>query len=274
MGSSRRRANSPSRGSDLRLDIEITFEEAVFGIEKNLEIQHLENCNACNGSGVEPGSSPKHVNTCRGVGQIQQTTQTILGSFTQIATCPHCQGTGKIITNPCKSCSGQGRKDVSKVINVKIPKGVDNGTKLRISSEGDSGRNGGPPGDLYVVLYIKSHKLFKRDGINIYSEHYISFTQAALGDDIEIDTVDGKKPLKINAGLQSGAVLSLKGAGVPVINNPSRRGEHFIKINLVTPTGLNDEEKKLFQRLAEIQGEKINKDSILNKIKDAFTGSH
>lgn len=273
--SSRRNPHAPSRGSDLRLDLQISFEEAVFGTEKDVEIEHLVNCDVCSGSGVEPGSNPETCPTCNGMGQVQQTTQTILGHFTQVATCPTCHGKGTIVKNPCKACQGAGRKEVSKTINVKIPKGVDTGTKLRVSSEGDAGRNGGPAGDLYIVLHVMPHKIFKREGFNIYSEASISFSQAALGDEFEIDTVDGKKMFKVQQGIQSGTVLTLKNAGVPFLNMPSKRGDQFIKINVSTPTSLNEEEKKIFERLAQINEEKINnsKESIINKIKDAFSGS-
>ncbi len=271
-GGPARNPNAPRRGSDLRLDFQVEFEEAVFGIERDIDITHLETCGKCDGKGMEPGTGPSTCHTCGGTGQIQQTTQTILGHFTQIATCPKCRGTGRIISNPCKKCHGEGRADVSKVINIKIPPGVDNGTKLRVSGEGDSGKNGGPPGDLYVVLYVKPHKLFKRDGINVYIETGITFSQAALGDTIEIDTVDGKKQLKINPGTQSGTVLSIKGAGIPYLNMPARRGDQFIKINVNTPAHLSDEEKKIFSRLAEIESQKSQKESIIDRFKGAFTG--
>ncbi len=270
-GGRRRDVNAPVRGSDLRLDFEIDFEEAIFGAEKEVEIFHLETCNVCNGKGAEPGSSPVTCSTCGGAGQVQHSTQTILGSFTQVTTCPHCQGSGQMIKNPCKNCSGQGRKNVSKIINVRIPKGVDNNTKLRVNSEGDAGKNGGPSGDLYIILYIKPHSIFRRDGFNIYTEEEISFTQAALGAQIEVATVDGKKPLKITAGIQNNTVLTIRNAGVPFINNPNKRGDQYIKINVVTPANLSDEEKKLFQRLAQIQSEKKDKDSILDKIKGALS---
>ncbi|MDD3014644.1 MAG: molecular chaperone DnaJ [Candidatus Gastranaerophilales bacterium] len=270
---SRRNANSPVRGSDLRLDIEISFEEAIFGVEKDVEIEHLETCESCSGSGMEPGTTPMTCNTCGGHGQIQQTTQTILGNFSQVSTCPTCGGSGKIISTPCKNCSGQGRKETSKIINIKIPKGVENGNKLRINSEGDSGKRGGHPGDLYVVLFVKPHELFKREGVNIYLEQPITFAQAALGDEIEVDTVDGKKILKIHPGIQSNTILTIKHAGVPYINNSSKRGDQFVKINLVTPTNLSEEEKKLFQRLFEIQNGKTRKDSFVDKVKASFTGT-
>jgi len=272
-GSSRRNPNAPQRGSDLRLDLEIEFEEAVFGTAKDIEIDHLESCTRCSGSGVEPGSQPVTCPTCAGLGQIQRTTQTILGHFTQVSTCPDCHGTGKKILNPCKECSGKGRVTKSKVINIKIPKGIDDGTKMRVSGEGDAGKNGGPSGDLYVVIYVKPHKYFKREGVNILFETQISFAQAALGDTIEVPTVDGTEPLKIQAGTQSGTILTIKGAGVPYINNPSRRGDQFVKVDVITPEHLSDEERKLYQRLREIEKSKSSKDSLFDKVKDVFTGS-
>ncbi|OGI16889.1 MAG: molecular chaperone DnaJ [Candidatus Melainabacteria bacterium RIFOXYA12_FULL_32_12] len=269
---SRQHANSPLRGSDLRLDLQITFEEAVFGAEKNVEIEHLEACNTCNASGVEPGTTPITCSTCKGYGQIQQTTQTILGHFTQVSTCPACQGRGTSAT-PCKNCNGQGRKEVGKVLNVKIPKGVDTGNKLRINSEGDAGKNGGPAGDLYVVLLVQPHKSFKRDGVNIYLDYNISFPQATLGDEVEVETVDGKSHLKIHPGIQTGSILTIKSVGVPHLNNPNKRGDQFIRINLLTPTNITEEEKKLYKRLSEIQSEKNNKENIVDKIKGVFTGN-
>jgi molecular chaperone DnaJ len=207
-----------------------------------------------------------------GHGQVQQTTQTILGQFTQVSTCPNCRGMGKMFS-PCKNCNGQGRKEVSKVLNIKIPKGVDTGNKLRISAEGDSGKNGGPSGDLYVVILVQPHKIFRREGQNIYLEYNINFSQAALGDETEVDTVDGKCKLKIPAGIQSGTILSLKGVGVPYLNNPSKRGDQFVKTNVITPNNVTDEEKKLYRRLSEIQNEKVSKDSVVDKIKGVFTGA-
>ena len=270
-GTGRQNPDAPRRGSDLRLDFQIEFEEAVFGIERDIEINHMETCDRCSGKGMEPGTNPVTCTTCRGSGQVQQTTQTILGHFTQVGTCPRCKGTGRMISNPCNKCRGEGRVGVSKVINIKIPPGVDNGTKLRVSGEGDSGKNGGPSGDLYVVLFVKPHKIFKRDGVNVYLEKEITFSQSALGDTVEVDTVDGKKQIRVQPGIQTGTVLSIKGAGIPYLNVPSRRGDQFIKLNIVTPTHLSEEEKKLFRHLAEIEKQKSQKESLLDKVKGAFT---
>lgn len=271
--SARQNPHSPRRGSDLRLDLQIEFEEAIFGVEKDVEIHHMENCSRCNGTKAEPGSSSEVCPTCGGSGKIQQVTQTILGHFTQVSTCPQCQGAGKIISSPCRECHGEGRKETKKIINIKIPAGVDNGNKLRVSGEGDFGLNGGHSGDLYVVLYIKPHKIFQREGVNIYLEKGISFSQAALGDLIEVETVNGNRELKIPAGIQSGTVLPLRGEGVPYLNAPGKKGDQFIKINVVTPVHLSDEEKKMFEKLAELHNEHLKKEgSFFDKIKETFSG--
>lgn len=268
-GFSRGRADpyAPTRGDDLRLDLEIDFNDAVFGIKKDLEIDHLENCNTCQGSGMKPGSQPVRCQTCRGTGQIQQSVRVLLGSFTQVSTCPDCGGVGQKITDPCPECSGNGRKQVSKVISVTIPGGVDNGSKLRVSGEGDAGRNRGPAGDLYIVLHVKPHEIFRREGVDVYLEQPISFTEAALGTIKEIPKVDGVEKLKVSASTQTGSVLTIKGAGIPYLNNPNRRGDQYVMLVVRTPAQLNDEQKKLFKRLEEIELEKASKQSsILDKL--------
>jgi len=180
-GGQRVNPNAPSRGNDLRLDLEIDFNDAIFGVRKEVEIEHLEHCDTCGGTGLKPGSSPVRCATCNGVGQVQQTTRTFIGTFTQVSTCPDCGGMGQKITDPCVECSGNGRKQVAKVLQLNIPAGVDNGAKLRLSGEGDAGRNRGPSGDLYVVLHVKSHEIFKREGVDIYLDQPITISQAALG---------------------------------------------------------------------------------------------
>lgn len=266
--------NAPMRGNDLRVDLELDFNDAIFGIKKDIEIEHLEYCETCKGSGSKPGSSPTRCSTCNGSGQIQRTTRTFIGSFTQVSTCPDCRGAGQKITSPCQECSGNGRKQVSKVITITIPPGVDNGARLRISSEGDAGKNMGPSGDLYIVLYVKPHEIFKREGVNIYIEQPITFSQAALGGIKDVPKVDGVEKIKITPGVQTGTVIVIKGCGVPHLNNPNRRGDQYVKLIVTTPQSLNDEQKKLFKRLEEIESEKAFKhNTILDKFKDAFTGS-
>ena len=263
--------NAPQRGGDIRLDLELEFEEAIFGVEKEIKIDHLEKCEACNGTGNEPGSKPEVCPTCGGSGRVQQVTNTIMGQFTQISTCPNCGGSGQKITKPCKVCNGSGSVEHEKKLNVKIPKGVDNGAKIRVAQEGDAGKNGGPSGDLYIVLYVKEHKFLKRKNVDIYSEIDISVPQAVLGDEINIQTLDGDRKISIPPGAESGKIITLKGAGVPYINNPTKRGNHYVVLKIVTPKTLSEEEKKLYSRLFELStGKEVNEESILNRFKKAL----
>ena len=266
--------NAPQPGDDLRLDIELEFEEAIFGAEKEIKIDHLEACEACKGTGAEPGSKPLKCPTCGGSGKVQQTTQTILGHFTQIATCPDCRGSGQKIQNPCKSCKGYGRIEREKSISLKIPAGVDNGSKMRIASEGDAGKNNGSAGDLYVVLHVKQSNYFQREGVNVFTKLEISPPQAALGDEIKIKTLDGEKMISVPVGSQHGDTVKIKGAGVPHLGKSSHRGDHIIFVETKTPTNLSEEEKQLYKKLYEISAKKkiSEKESLLDKVKGAFGG--
>jgi molecular chaperone DnaJ len=187
-GGRQRDPNAPQRGDDLRLDISINFEEAVFGLTKEVKIDHLEECHTCKGTGAKEGSKPETCKQCGGQGRIQQTTRTVLGHFTQIVTCPHCHGKGTVISNPCPDCHGEGRKNVEKKIELKIPAGVDNGSKMRLSHEGDAGTNGGVAGDLYIVIHVNPSSYYQRDGINVITKLEISPAQAVLGDTVVIKT--------------------------------------------------------------------------------------
>ena len=264
--------NAPVEGDDLRLDIEIDFEQAVFGTEKEIKFDHLENCPSCGGTGAEKGSKPVTCPTCRGSGQVQHVTRTPLGSFAQIVTCPDCHGTGKKIMNPCKDCKGQGKVQKEKKINVKIPAGVDNMSKIRVSGEGDAGTNGGPAGDLYVVLHVKTSDYFKRDGNNVYSRLDITPAQAALGDEVVVKTLNGKQKIVVQPGIQSGNSIKIKGAGVPFIQRPSQRGDHIVIVAVKTPTKLSDEERNLYRRLYELQNNQKAKQqaTIMDKVKGVF----
>lgn len=264
--------NAPVRGDDLRVDIQITFEEAVFGCQKEVKIDHLETCTVCKGSGAEPGSQPTLCKTCNGSGKVQQTTQTILGHFTQITTCPDCHGAGKRIQNPCKECKGYGKIEKEKTVDVKIPAGVDNASKMRLSQEGDAGKNGGPSGDLFIVIHVQASDYFKREGVNIYTKLEVSPAQAVLGDEITIKTLDGEKSIQIPTGLQSGSTVKIKGAGVPYLGKTNQRGDHIIIVNIKTPTHLGDEEKQLYKKLYELNTNKKHQDSLMDKVKGAFGG--
>lgn len=264
--------NAPVEGDDLRLDIEIDFEQAVFGCEKEIKFDHLELCPSCNGTGAEKGSQPVTCPTCHGSGQVKQVMRTPLGSIAQIVTCPDCHGAGKKITNPCKACRGQGKLQKEKKINIKIPAGVDNMSKIRVSHEGDAGTNGGPAGDLYVVLHVKSSDYFKREGNDVYSRIDITPSQAALGDEVIVKTLDGDQKITVQAGVQSGNSIKIKGAGVPYIARPSQRGDHIVVVAVKTPLKLSDEERNLYRRLYEIQNNKkyTQQSSIMEKVKGVF----
>ena len=247
-GGARRRG--PRQGDDLRFDLTISFSEAVFGQEKEIQIRHLETCSTCSGSGAKSGSGPTTCGTCGGAGQVRRATRTPFGSFTQVAPCPTCEGSGQVIADPCNACGGQGLQQVRKKLRINIPAGVDSGTRLRVANEGNAGQRGGPAGDLYVFLTVQSHPSLRRDGINIQSEVTINYLQAILGDTIEVETVDGPAQLEIPPGTQPGAVLTLSGKGVPKLGNPVARGNHLISLKVQLPTKLNGEERELLEQLA------------------------
>ncbi len=266
--SSHANPNAPQHGEDLRLDVQLTFEEAVFGIKKEVVIERLEECKDCHGTGAEEGSERKKCPNCNGTGQISQTTQTILGHFTQVSVCPKCMGKGTVIEKPCKKCGGSGQRQGEKTITVTIPAGVDNGSRIRLANEGDAGRNGGMNGDLYIVLHVPEHKTFKRDGFNVYSEVEITALQAILGDTIKIETLDGEEELTIAAGTQPQTVYTRKGKGIPNLGHKDVRGNHYVVVNVKIPTNLTEEEKKLYSKLKEIQNNK--KDGFFDKVKNVI----
>lgn len=262
--------NAPQRGDDLRYDVKLKFEDAVFGINKEIKFDHLELCPDCHGTGAEKGSSKKTCPQCGGTGQVKTVTRTPLGNFAQITTCPHCQGSGQIIDKPCKTCQGQGMINRERKIEIKIPAGVDNMSKIRVSSEGDCGKNGGPNGDLFVVIHVEPSRYFKREGINVFTELEISPAQAVLGDLIEIKTLDGNKEVQIPAGIQHGDIVKIKGAGIPVITKPSQRGDHIVIVKIKIPTKLSESEKRLYQELYSLSGGKKPQKSIISKVKGVF----
>ena len=262
--------NAPQTGDDLRVDVEVTFEEAVFGVSKEVKFDHLEQCSECGGTGAEKGSKPITCPTCHGTGQVQTVARTPLGAFTQISTCPDCHGTGQKISNSCKACKGYGKIEKEKKIEVKIPAGVDNHSKIRVSGEGDAGKNGGRAGDLFIVLHVKPSEYFTRDGIDIYTTLQISPAQAALGDEVIVKTLDGEQKVQIRAGIQNGNTIKIKGAGVPIISRPSQRGDHIIVVTVKIPTKLSDEERNLYRKLYELNTGKKMQDSLMAKVKGVF----
>lgn len=262
--------NAPQRGHDLRLDIELDFEEAAFGVEKEIKIDHLEMCKDCYGTGAEPGTKPSVCPECNGKGRVAHVTRTILGSIQQVTVCPKCGGTGQIIGSPCKKCKGEGRIETEKTIKVKIPAGVDNNSKIRVAKEGDAGKNGGSSGDLYIVMYVKPHKEFRRDGFNVYSEKYISVPQAVLGDTIVVNTIHGEKEISIPAGIEYGKTLVLKNAGIPYLGHPEKRGDHVVMIKYKPPKSINEEEKRLYRKLFELSENRKPNEKFIDKFKNAI----
>ena len=262
--------NAPRRGDDLRYDIKLSFEEAVFGVNKTIQFNHLELCKDCNGTGAAKGSSKKTCTKCGGSGQIKTITRTPLGNFAQITTCPVCHGAGEVIDKPCPTCQGQGMLNTEKKVEIKIPAGVDNMSKIRVSGEGDCGVNGGPNGDLFVVVFVEPSKYFKRDGINVFTELEITPAQAVLGDVVMVKTLDGEQEITIPAGIQHENIVKIKGAGIPVISRPSQRGDHIVIIKIVIPTKLSEEEKRLYQELYELNGGRKPQKSIMSKVKGVF----
>jgi molecular chaperone DnaJ len=267
-----RRRNSPVRGDDLRLDLKLEFREAVFGGEKEIRIPHLENCTVCSGTGAKAGTRPRACTTCSGSGQVRRATRTPFGSFTQVSVCPTCNGDGQVIEDKCESCGGAGRKQETKKLKITIPPGVDNGTRLRVSKEGDAGLRSGPPGDLYVYLFIEEDAEFQRDGINILSEIKISYLQAILGCHLEVNTVDGPVELTIPPGTQPSTVLTLENHGVPKLGNPVSRGDHLITILIDIPTRVTAEERELLEKLAKIKGDRTGKGGLEGFLGGLFRG--
>jgi len=247
-GRSQRRG--PQQGDDLRYDLNINFKDAIFGQQREINIPHLETCEVCNGSGAKKGTGPTTCTTCGGSGQVRRATRTPFGNFTQVAECPTCNGVGQMISDPCSSCGGNGVKQVRKKLRINIPAGVDTGTKLRVSGEGNVGLKGGPPGDLYVFIKVKTDSNLKREGINIYSEISVSYLQAILGDTVDIITVDGKVNLKIPSGTQPNSTLSLENKGVPRLGNPVARGNHQVLVKVKLPTRITEDERNLLENLA------------------------
>ena len=247
---SRTQRRGPQQGDDLRYDLNIEFKQAIFGEQREIKIPHLETCITCKGIGAKPGTGPSNCSTCGGSGQVRRATRTPFGNFTQIAECPSCAGVGQIISDPCASCGGNGVKQVRKKLRINIPPGVDTGTKLRVSGEGNAGLKGGPAGDLYVFIKVKSDSKLRRDGINIYSEISITYLQAILGDTLSIDTVDGKVELRIPGGTQPNSTLTLENRGVPRLGNPVARGNQEVLVKVKLPTRINEEERNLLEKLA------------------------
>ena len=270
-GGQQTRHNGPRKGENLRITLQLTFEEAVFGCEKSVSVTRNESCKDCGGTGAKKGTSPETCPVCRGSGQVQSTQRTPFGVFSSSSPCQNCKGTGKIIKEPCPSCKGEGRVRKTRTIRVKIPAGIDDGQTISLRGEGNGGTQGGPAGDLYVTVYVKGHKMFKRDGQDIILEMPISFAQAALGATLTVPTVDGKVQYDLPEGTQTGTVFRLRGSGVPSVNGRGR-GDQYVKVNVEIPRNLNHEQKELLRKFDEATGDSCysERGGFFKKMKDLF----
>ncbi|EOS23855.1 chaperone dnaJ [Lachnospiraceae bacterium 3-1] len=260
-GGSRRRSanNGPMKGANLRAAVRITFEEAAFGCEKEIEITLKDECTTCHTTGAKPGTSPETCTKCGGKGKVVYTQQSFLGMVQNVQTCPDCHGTGKIIKEKCPDCRGTGYIAKRKKIKVSIPAGIDNGQSVRIRDKGEPGANGGPRGDLLVEVNVSRHPIFQRQDMNIYSTAPISFAQAALGGEVRISTIDGDILYDVKPGTQTDTRIRLKGKGIPSLRNSSVRGDHYVTLVVQVPTGLNEEAKEALRRFDEASGQSLKK---------------
>lgn len=259
------RRSAAQRGADLRYDLEISLEEAAKGMTAALRIPRLESCDTCKGSGAAEGTKPETCATCNGSGQVRYQQ----GFFSVARTCSDCRGIGRIVKSPCEKCRGTGRTERERSMEVRIPAGVETGSRMRIAGEGEGGTQGGPSGDLYVVIQLTEHERFERQGSNLYLAVPISFGQAALGAEIPIDSLDSQEHLKVPAGTQTGTVFRLKGKGMPVLGGRGR-GDLFVSVTVVTPTTLSREQRKLLEQLSEIETTDLEDKGLIDKVRDIF----
>jgi molecular chaperone DnaJ len=264
----------PQRGADIQMNLDLNFEEAVFGVEKEVRINRWEDCEDCNGSGAAPGTKPVTCPRCKGSGQVRITQSIAFGRFETVQTCDQCRGDGRVIEKPCSACQGRGKVKKPRKVKLTVPAGVDNGSILRLSREGELGTRGGPPGDLYVALRVKPHKFFQRQGNDVICEIPISFVQASLGDEIEIQTLEGKTSLKIPEATQPGAVFRLRGKGISHLQGHGR-GDQVIRVNVMIPSRLTEKQKELLRQFEELERDDqyhSRDKGFFEKMKDAFIG--
>jgi len=269
-GRSRTR-NGPQKGADIKYSMEITFEEAAFGTEKEISINRMESCTTCGGSGAKPGTSPTTCTHCNGTGQIQYKQSTPFGQFVNVKTCDVCHGEGKIIVNPCQTCNGRGKVRKKVNIKVRIPAGIDDGQTISLRGEGEAGTRGGPSGDLFILIRVKPHALFKRQGNDVVCEIPITFVQAALGAELEVPTLDGKVRYNIPEGTQTGTVFRLRGKGIPYLRG-SGRGDQYVKVHVEVPKKLNEKQKNALKEFAELIGDEVyeQRKGFFEKMRDAL----
>jgi len=276
-GGRSRSSRGPVRGADLEYDLELTLEEAAFGCVKELRVPRTEDCDTCHGSGARPGTQPVTCPKCKGTGQIQITQNTVFGRFVNVSTCDRCRGEGKIIESPCPTCRGRGRVQKYQRVEVKVPGGVETGTRLRMAGYGEAGERGGPPGDLFIVMRVRPDRRFRREGDDLYSEVEISFIQAALGTEIEVQTLDGPEMVRVPEGTQPGDTIRLKGRGTKHLRAPGR-GDLHVVLKVKTPSRLSERERELLMQLAALRGERVagmsdhKEKGFFDRMKDALGG--
>jgi molecular chaperone DnaJ len=263
------RRTGPSRGSDLRYDLEITLEEAFAGTSREIRFTHLAQCEQCGGSGAAPGTLISACDRCGGTGVMRMARQTPLGQFVTQTTCTQCGGEGQIVPHPCPACGGRGRREVERKLTVKVPAGVDDGSRIRIAGSGEAGIRGGPPGDLFVYLSVAPHRLFRRDGMDTSVEVSISFPQAALGGEIAVPSLEGELKLAIHEGTQSGTRYRMRGHGMPGVRG-SQRGDHFVTVHVVVPSKLGKRQRELLEEYASLGGDRVDEKSFFDRVKEAF----
>ncbi|MBB6217936.1 molecular chaperone DnaJ [Anaerosolibacter carboniphilus] len=270
-GGSGRRRNGPQKGADLKYEYTISFEEAAFGADKEISINRHENCDTCHGTGAKPGTDKKTCPQCKGTGEVRYAQRTPLGQFVNVKTCDTCHGDGTIIEQPCETCKGAGKVRKDRKIHLKIPAGVDTGSVIPLRGEGEPGVKGGPTGDLYIVIRVRPHEIFQRDGNDVICEIPITFVQAALGDEFVVPTLDGKVKYKIPEGTQSGTIFRLKGKGIPSLRGYGR-GDHYVKVVVEVPKKLNEKQKELLKQFADQMGEDVHEQrkTFFDKVKDVF----
>lgn len=270
-GRSSRSKNGPQKGADLKYAMEISFEEAAFGVEKEISINRMESCSTCHGTGSKPGTSPSTCTHCKGTGQIQYKQSTPFGQFVNVKTCDVCRGEGKIISDPCQTCNGKGKTRKTIKLKINVPAGIDDGQTISLRGEGESGIKGGPSGDLYVSIRVKSHLLFQRQGNDIICDIPITFVQGALGSELEVPTLDGKVKYTIPEGTQTGTVFRLKGKGVPFLRG-NGRGDQYVKVYIEVPKKLNEKQKAILKEFADVSGDEVHEQrrGFFHKMKDVL----
>lgn len=271
-GGGRQPTTGPRRGEDLRYDLEITLEEAAYGVDRTVRLSHLARCETCRGSGAAGGKAPQTCPACHGAGQVRQQQNTFLGSFATITTCGVCGGEGEIIRDPCEKCRGEGRRRTSEEVTLHIPPGVDTGARLKVTGKGNAGPRGGPQGDYYVVLHVKRHERFQRNGDDLTTEVPVGIAQAALGATIKVPTLWGEEEIEARPGTQPGHTVHLRGQGMPVLNGGGRGTLHVV-LRVVVPTDLTPEQKEALKQYADLRGEESEMEKgFFDRLKDHFTG--